>query len=136
MTLEAIPPEQIGFMVSDSFQGAEAAGSSGAQDAGAPNVQREDAGVGGDAPMEEQPMVPELPLRQELAVQDDAVELGGIRVLPMSSAATLRAACTYLGISQGGAKAKMWNRIQAYMDKRRLEAAHQIAVQVRDEGAR
>ena len=143
LTLEAIPPEQIGFLVSDSFQDAEAAGSSGAQAAGAASVQREDAGVGGDVPMEERreaevqaSMVPELPLRQELAFQDDAVVLEGIRVLPTSSAATLRAACTYLGISQGGAKAKMWNRIQAYMDKQRLEAAQQIAVQVREEGAR
>jgi len=53
LTLEAIPPEQIGFLVSDSFQDAEAAGSSGAQAAGAASVQREDAGVGGDVPMEE-----------------------------------------------------------------------------------
>ena len=143
LTLEAIPPEQIGFLVSDSFQDAGAAGSSGSQAAEAANVQREDAGVGGDTPMEERrevevqaSMVPELPLRQELAVQDDAVVLEGIRVLPTSSAATLRAACTYLGISQGGAKVKMWNRIQAYMDKQRLEAAQQIAVQVREEGAR
>ncbi len=126
LTSEAIPPEQIGFLVSDSFQDAGAAGSSG--------VQREDAGVGGDAPMDDRreaevqaSMVPELPLRQELAVQDDAVVLEGIRVLPTSSAATLKAACTYLGISQGGSKVKMWNRIQAYMDKQRLEAAQQIA---------
>ena len=133
LTLEAIPPEQIGFLVSDSFQDAGAAGSSG--------VQCEDAGVGGDAPMDDRreaevqaSMVSELPLRQELAVQDDAVVLEGIRVLPTSSAATLKAACTYLGISQGGSKVKMWNRIQAYMDKQRLEAAQQIAVQVREEG--
>ena len=50
---------------------------------------------------------PELPQRLEPVQHDESVEIAGVKVLPTSTIATLRAACEYLQISRSGSKAKL-----------------------------
>jgi len=58
------------------------------------------------------------------------VESAGVKVLPISTIATLRAACGYLQFSRSGSKAKLWQRITACIDKQKLHEAVQISEQL------
>ncbi len=151
LTLDIVPPETMGFLIAEM----EPSGQSSSSTAGAPGaavgggVEPHGVAEGGDVAMDggqgaqegqqlvnPDPQLPAIPPRQEPQELDNAVEIAGVRVLPSSSIATLKAACEYLQISKSGSKAKLWSRISACIDKQKLHDAVQASAQMKAERER
>ena len=122
--------------------GAGAGGALGVPEGGDVEMQQHPAPQGGEAQQGElveslgEVVQPELPQRLEPVQHDESVEIAGVKVLPTSTVATLRAACEYLQISRSGSKAKLRQRITACIDKQKLHEAVQISEQMRAEKER
>ena len=141
LTLEMIPPEKMGFLIAEmepsSQSSSSGAGAQGALVGG--GVEAPDVPAGGDVPMDggqADPQLPVIPLRLEPQELDEAIEIAGVRILPTSSNATLKAACVYLQISKSGSKSKLWARIAACIDKQKIHDAVQASEQMRSERER
>ena len=67
-----------------------------------------------EQPTRESRVVPE-----SVAVQQnrDVVTVAGVQVAKDSAITVLRAACSFLQVSQSGSKSKLWSRIVATLDK-------------------
>ena len=57
----------------------------------------------------------------------NGITIAGVTVYPNSAISVLRAACHYLEISQSGSKSKLWHRILATLDKRKMAAEMEAA---------
>ena len=80
-------------------------------------------------------------LPASLAVHRDdgstnGVTIAGVTVFPNSAISVLRAACHYLEISQSGSKGKLWHRILATLDKRKMAAEMEAAASAQLETVR
>jgi hypothetical protein len=78
----------------------------------------------------------ELP--QSIAIQPrpDHVKIAGVDVSCTSAISVLKAACSYLQVSQSGSKSRLWSRILAALDKRAIEAERELAAVALDESQR
>ena len=78
----------------------------------------------------------ELP--QSIAIQPrpDHVKIAGVDVSSTSAISVLKAACSYLQVSQSGSKSRLWSRILAALDKRAIEAERELAAVALDESQR
>ena len=57
----------------------------------------------------------------------NGITIAGVTVYPNSAISVLRAACHYLEVSQSGSKSKLWQRILATLDKRKMAAEIEAA---------
>ena len=77
------------------------------------------------------------PLPQTVAVETtDSITIAGVHVRKDSSIAVLKAACSYLQVSQSGSKTKLWNRILATLDKQAINAERELAAVALDKSQR
>ena len=78
----------------------------------------------------------ELP--QSIAIQPrpDHVKIAGVDVSCTSAISVLKAACSYLQVSQSGSKSRLWSRILAALDKRAIKAERELAAVALDESQR
>ena len=139
LTLEILPPEQIGF-ATEGVDGHDQASSSAQAPVASQPVQQvqpeqADQGVQAEVPGAEVGGAV-LPPHLELQTSRDVLEIGGVKVYPTSSVKVLRTACAYFEISQGGSKVKLWNRLLAHMDKMNLKATQEIVQQAKQDSER
>eukprot|EP00435_Cladocopium_sp_Y103_P044429 s2067_g12.t1 len=77
------------------------------------------------------------PVPQTIAVQpDNAVKIAGVDVYSNSSISVLKAACSFLQVSQSGSKQKLWRRILSTLDKQAILAETELAAVALDEAQR
>ena len=72
---------------------------------------------------------PQPALPESIAVQQsrDVVTVAGVQVRKDSAIAVLRAACSFLEVSQSGSKSKLWSRVLATLDKQAMLAEKQLS---------
>ena len=65
---------------------------------------------------------------QEVALMPDrsGINVNGVQLTPASPIRSLRAACSYLGVSTSGGKAKLFDRILSFYDEQQLAVAQEI----------
>ena len=72
-----------------------------------------------------------LPVRMEEYTEDGSFTIEGVTVAADSATRVLRAACKALGISQSGGKVKLFSKIQAYFDQKRIELTKEAAMKAK-----
>ena len=65
---------------------------------------------------------------EEVALMPDrsGINVNGVQLTPASPIRSLRAACSYLGVSTSGGKAKLFDRILSFYDEQQLAVAQEI----------
>ena len=86
--------------------------------------------------MEDIEVAVEIPQTIAIAPRPDNVKIAGVDVSCTSAISVLKAACSYLQVSQSGSKSKLWERILATLDKRAIEAERELAAAAIDESQR
>ena len=86
--------------------------------------------------MEDIEVAVEIPQTIAIAPRPDNVKIAGVDVSCTSAISVLKAACSYLQVSQSGSKSKLWERILATLDKRAIEAERELAAVAIDESQR
>lgn len=74
----------------------------------------------------------EVPVRLEEVQEDGSFLIEGVVVTLDSTCKVLKAACSHLGLSQSGGKAKLFGKIQAHFDQKRIELTREAAMKARD----
>ena len=77
-----------------------------------------------------------IPHTIAITPRPDNVKIAGVDVSCTSAISALKAACSYLQVSQPGSKSKLWERILATLDKRAIEADRELAAVALEEGQR
>ena len=72
-----------------------------------------------------------LPDRMEEYTEDGSFTIEGVTVTADSATRVLRAACKALGISQSGRQVKLFSKIQAYFDQKRIELTKEAAMKAK-----
>eukprot|EP00435_Cladocopium_sp_Y103_P033238 s948_g8.t1 len=74
---------------------------------------------------------------QTIAVEPaDVVKIAGVDAYSNSSISVLKAACSFLQVSQSGSKQKLWRRILSTLDKQAILAETELAAVALDESQR
>ena len=148
LSKEVISISQFGMVISDAVHtegdGLERSSGSRATSTSA-NLGTSDVATG-PARVAEQPQrceQPDEPMAQVALPQTVAVEphktmvkIAGVEVLDTSSISVLKAACSFLQVSQAGSKKKLWSRILATLDKQAILAETELAAVALDETQR
>ena len=69
-----------------------------------------------------------IPQTVAIEPRRDIVKIAGVDVSNTSSISVLKAACSFLHVSQSGSRSKLWSRILSTLDKRAIEAECELAV--------
>ena len=72
-----------------------------------------------------------LPVRLEEEQEDGSFVVEGVRIREDSTCSVLKAVCKSLGLSQSGGKQKLFSKIQAYFDKKRIELTREAALKAK-----
>ena len=145
LSKEVLTVSEFGMVISDAVytegDGRERSSGSGGSSA------RPVAGDGNNNPpaavqaqRQEQPDVamdgPALPQTVAAEANRSMVKIAGVEVFWNSSIAVLKAACSFLQVSQAGSKQKLWRRILGTLDKQAILAETELAAVALDESQR
>ena len=145
LSKEVLTVSQFGMVISDAVytegDGRERSSGSGGSNA------RPVAGDGNNNPpaavqpqRQEQPDLqmdgPALPQTVAAEADRSMVKIAGVEVFWNSSIAVLKAACSFLQVSQAGSKQKLWRRILGTLDKQAILAETEVAAVALDESQR